>query len=480
MLQDTLNQANLANRKRRKRMLLILIGTLLAGIAIAVTGPYLYNIATEPATRSSATARPEALPPSPPQFQAQQALREQFIQQLQHYEATREPELAGANLNQWAREQSDAIATLKTDAIASFGQEKYTAGLQQLSQMDTMVQQVLAERDTMFAAEMQAASQALHDDHYTDGKLHIEKARMLKADNQAAQDLAQQLETLPALLTQLKAANIARTENNATKEYAALTKAVHIAPQRLQLKQRRGILAKQIREQQFGRLISQGLVRVKQHDFNAAQRSEQQARALYPDRPEVRSLHADIARTSAAMALQQARTHARQAMADDDWPAALLIYNTAAKQFPDDTSVRDGLQLASVVVAVQTAVAGYLKQPERLASPNIDRAAQDTLIQADIFAPNSPSLSRQKTALKTLLSQMHVNIPVFVKSDNQTYIQVRGIGKVGKTRGRTIQLKPGLYTFEGSRPGYKSKLVQLRLPIGRTSFQIEVVCDEHI
>jgi len=486
MLQDTLHQARLASSKRRQRMLLIVVAILLAGIAIAVINPGLFNIATEPATSSISKARLEALPPSPSQLQSQAAhqpqaaLREQFIQQLQRYEATREPELASANLKQWALEQSDTIASLKAAAIASFGQEKYTAGLQQLSQLNTLAQQVLVERDTTFAAEIEAASQALHDDHYTTGKLHIEKALLLKPDNQAAQDLAQQLEALPALLIQLKAARIAHIENNVAKEYAALDKAVQIAPQRHQLKQRRDMLAEQIKEQQFDKLIAQSLVRLKQHDLNAARHNEQLANALYPGRPEIQSLHAAISKASAAMAWQQMRTHAKQAMAEDDWPAALSIYSAAAKQFPDDPSIRDGLQLANRVVTVQRAMADYLKQPERLASPNIARSAEDTLKQAGVFAHNSPTLSRQKTALKTLLSQVHVNIPVFVKSDNQTYILVRGIGKVGKTPGRTIQLKPGLYTFEGTRSGYKSKLVQVRIPIGQTSFQVEVVCDEHI
>jgi len=75
---------------------------------------------------------------------------------------------------------------------------------------------------------------------------------------------------------------------------------------------------------------------------------------------------------------------------------------------------------------------------------------------------------------------VNVKIPVTVTSDNQTFILVRGVGKVGVTQQRTIQLKAGVYTFEGMREGYKSKLVELRIPIGSDSIGVRIVCDERI
>jgi hypothetical protein len=75
-----------------------------------------------------------------------------------------------------------------------------------------------------------------------------------------------------------------------------------------------------------------------------------------------------------------------------------------------------------------------------------------------------------------------VNTPILVTviSDNQTYVLVRSVGKVGVVFQKNIQLKPGNYTFEGTRKGFKSKLVQAFIPYDQDSFRVRVICDELI
>jgi hypothetical protein len=51
---------------------------------------------------------------------------------------------------------------------------------------------------------------------------------------------------------------------------------------------------------------------------------------------------------------------------------------------------------------------------------------------------------------------------------------------VGKTSERTIRLKPGEYTFEGARPGFRSKLVAVSIPLRSKTFIVEIMCDERI
>jgi hypothetical protein len=69
---------------------------------------------------------------------------------------------------------------------------------------------------------------------------------------------------------------------------------------------------------------------------------------------------------------------------------------------------------------------------------------------------------------------------VTVISDNQTFVSVRTVGKVGVVSQKVIQLNPGQYTFEGAREGFKSKLVQAFIPYDRDHFSVHVICDEPI
>jgi hypothetical protein len=65
-------------------------------------------------------------------------------------------------------------------------------------------------------------------------------------------------------------------------------------------------------------------------------------------------------------------------------------------------------------------------------------------------------------------------------SDNMTDVRVRGIGKLGVILHKTIQLKPGNYTFEGTRKGFKSKLLQVLIPYDQNNYSVSIICDESI
>ena len=67
-----------------------------------------------------------------------------------------------------------------------------------------------------------------------------------------------------------------------------------------------------------------------------------------------------------------------------------------------------------------------------------------------------------------------------MKSDGKTDITVRRIGIVGKTLEKVIKLRPGDYTFEGTRTGYKSKLINISVPVDGEGIEIRIICDEQI
>jgi tetratricopeptide (TPR) repeat protein len=407
-------------------------------------------------------------------------LREQFIKQLQTYEHEIEPEISAANLKAWNLEKDMALGSRTQEAIAAFGSGNYLQAVDGLTKLEALAKQLIAERDAIFSSEISIALRALNEDDYTTGKLHVTRALLVKPDDQEAGEIAQRLEQIPGLLAVMKRADVARIENNLHKEYEALVEAVEIASHREALKQRRDALAERIKEDQFSTLISRGLSSVERQDISAARQHYKKARALFPDGSELRVLNESIIKVSVALDLKQSLAQADQAIKQDRWIKAQTIYAEALKRHPEERGIRDGLQLSSQMVSLQQAISDYISRPERLASRNIFASAENTVVKADVFARNSKSLAAGSARLKALLASMSVKIPVLVMSDNKTYIVVRGVGKVGVTAGREIELKPGAYTFEGSRKGYRSKLVQIRLPVGEKSFQVEVICDERI
>ena len=79
-----------------------------------------------------------------------------------------------------------------------------------------------------------------------------------------------------------------------------------------------------------------------------------------------------------------------------------------------------------------------------------------------------------------LLKAYSTKVQVKVVSNGVTNISVRGVGKVGLTNEKTIDLKPGKYMFEGKRTGYRSKLIQVEVLPNAESIVVEILSDERI
>lgn len=489
MLEEKLRQASESSTTQRNRVLLFLLG-FLAICVVVIVMVSLFNTETEKVSsrqtlavnKNQPTVKQSTLAPSGLEQSTvdQSGLRTQFMQRMQAYESKLEPEIAGANLKIWNPEKDVELASQKQATISSFAMGDYADALEKVTQLDVLTRSILSQRQELFDAAMDRAKQGLGADDYTQARLHITKALQLKPGDLQAQAVEKKIEVLPELIRVLKQADVAKVENNPDKEYLYLAEAVNMAPDRVGLKQRRDLLAESIREKQFSLLISRALVSVENNEIAAARLNYKKAAALFPGRSELGILNQAIDKRAAELDLKQLVRQGKKAIAEDDWSRAKSLYLEGSKRHHKDKRVLDGLQLSNRMVSLQQSVASYINQAERLASRNIFAAAQNTVRQADIFASNSKSLTAQSAELKGLLAKMSVKLPVYVKSDNQTYILVRGVGKIGLTSGREIRLKPGLYTFEGSRSGYKSKLVELRLPVGVTSLKVEVICDERI
>ena len=184
--------------------------------------------------------------------------------------------------------------------------------------------------------------------------------------------------------------------------------------------------------------------------------------------------------TCALPILTLAVNQAQQAVRQDDWEQVKLNFTRAAKDAPEDQKVVEGLRRANHILSLQARLEQFLKAPYRLAHTAVLNEAQQTLVAANAASGDSFTIKRQATQLGELITQINRVIPVTIISDNQTYVLVRGVGKVGVVTKKIIQLKPGNYTFEGTRKGFKSKLLHLLIPYDQNQFSVRVICDESI
>ena len=218
---------------------------------------------------------------------------------------------------------------------------------------------------------------------------------------------------------------------------------------------------------------------VARRDLVAATRSLRRAREIHPAREEVALLHSDVRRLARQVALEKHLRAARAAAAADDWTRARRHFREAVAVDAAAEAV-DGEKLAARVVAAHDEIASYLARPRRLSSQNVAALAEAALRTTHDLHSASPSLARQADMLERLIADYATPVPVLVRSDKRTEILVRGVGRIGKTDERVVELKPGAYTFEGKRPGYRSKLIRIEVAPGQRPPEVTLICDERV
>ena len=473
MIEDKLEKARLHSARRRMQigiglaLTLFLCGLLLFGLSF-------YHFST-PDAIPVAVSEQEGLPDSD-----RDTIRGEFKELLQRYEGELEPRLLAANVELWNRDVFFAMAEQKQEAMVRFSSGEYLEARDSLQILTSGAEAVLEEAEQIFRMNLEQATSLLGEDLYDGAKLHIEKALMLRPQSPEALEVQQQIEKLPDLLPLVQGARVARAENDLQKEYDYLRQVLKIAPDREGVNARLAVLAERIRTEKFNKHISSGFAGIEKRQIKQARYHYQEAKKLDPKRAELPVLLQQVLALEKSLRLQRAIQQAEQAVRRDDWQQAKIHFSSAAKDAPENKTVAEGLRRADTVLGLLSRFSHYFQDPYRLAHGGVRKEAEQTLGQAETASGYSFAILRQAKQLRELIDKVNRPVPVTVISDNKTFVSVRRVGRVGTVSEKTIQLKPGRYTFEGARTGFTSKLVEAFIPYDQSDFRVRVICDEPI
>ncbi len=508
MLQNKLQEASReASRKRLHSMLAVGAVALVLGLGLVVATQY-YEIGelrrgqsdtppvaevpaspeppAPPAQRLSAAPLPEPDRPetvqapngSSPPFNA--ADRDAFKAALRRFEVETEPQIRAQNFADWRSEKQKDILFLKEAAVSAFATGDYGEAVAQLQKAQDLAQHELDAFEAAFEEAFGAARKSRETDDYETAQAHIDAALRLNPGSEEAQVLADDIAQLPKVLEWLRAAEIARAENNRKAELENLSEVLKRDPARPGIAERASLLAKEIKERAFAGHIQIGMAEVEAQQLEAAEGQLAAARKLYPKRAETGLLSARVDELKSNLETKRLLELAQQAIAADDWLKAQDLFEKAQQIQPRNQQVQDGLTRARDIISMGQQISNHLNAPERLSSDNVASGARHLLAKAGPLSNSSPSLDARVKALADLLASYAIKVPVRVISDAQTAVSVRGVGRVGAIREKVIELKPGAYTFEGKRNGYKSKLLRVQIPPGNKQVTVSIICDEPI
>ena len=406
--------------------------------------------------------------------------RQGYIDGLSHYENTLKPELDKVDLIKWDKARSEQLELLKNKALVAFTAGDYASATSAIKELNQLAKTTVTDSRQQFDQVLSNAQRSYETDHYEEAKFQIEQAMILNKSSVKAAELAAKIDRLPEILLQLEKINTARAEKNLNKELSLVKDLLKLAPERTAAVIRKQELISRIKQRNFNSYIAQSHQALEQGDAQTAKEKISLAKKIFPKHREVADLTQALQKFEKNQRFEIHQQKAQIAMRSDDWITAKKQLAQALKAQGNDTEIQKSLVLASSIVALNSEFEQYIKSPYRLSNKQLISRLKNKISQASVLTNHSPSLSNNTDALSRLIKDMNTKIAVQVTSDDQTTILVRGVGIVGKTLSKTIQLLPGKYTFEGKRKGFKSKLFDVLVPYDRTSFRVNIRCDELI
>jgi len=473
VLEKRLEEARLRNTKLRKQ---ITIGFL---ITIAVCSLILVSLSYFIFSTPKDVSVTVSIKMKPAEADIEK-VRNEFKEILQQYKNELEPRLQAANIKRWNQNAWFEINEQETKAMLNFSNGDYPNALSNIQSLKAKSLAILEESEQIFKENMEKSALFLAEDHYDGAKLHVEKALVVAPQSPEALALQQDINKLQHILPLLSEAKAARAEHDLQKEYNLLQQVLQFSSGRTEVTERLNLLGQLIKNKKFDAHISSGFAEIENKQIKKARRHYQEAKKVDPKRKELEVLLGQLLAQEKAVRIQQALEQAEQAIRQDNWQRAKANFAKVIKDMPGNETAIEGLKRANEILGLQSSLSQYINNPYRLTHSNVLSGAKKTLTQAQHASSYSFGIKRQTEQLRKLIATFNRLIPVTIMSDNRTYVLVRGIGKVGVISQKIIQLKPGNYTFEGTRNGFKSKLLQVLIPHDQNNYSVRIICDEPI
>ncbi|GBL03610.1 lipopolysaccharide assembly protein LapB [Glaciecola sp. KUL10] len=473
---DEVLQANADKRTLLfKRVLLFFAGILVIGVLVIL----IWQFSTSNNNQDSANVATPVAAENAPSKQALEAARTQFMQGMAMYEQTIAPLLSDERLIKFDRVSMQKAQALQNQALNSFASGGFIEGKASLEESIATVKQVEANWLDAVNTQLLDANRYFTEDQIDRARLSLNQALTLDPINQDALSLQTRIEAFLPVQDAIRAFNIAKTENNLSKQISALQQIVALDPNRSEYQAELNNLQEKQKDKQVATLVSRAYSSLESRDFVAANTHLSDLKRIEPSHSSIKEITSQLRAFNAQQEQTRVVNTVKNLFAEQQFSDVLTQGQIALATFPSNIELQRLVKQARDIQQVENALDGYIANPIRLQDTNIRVSAKETLKKAVSVITKSNDVAAKAKTLSDLLTQASALITVTVLSDNQTDIRVLGVGNVGKTVSKQIELSPGDYVFEGRREGFKSKQVKLNISTKQAT-SITVVCDERI
>lgn len=383
-------------------------------------------------------------------------------------------------LSRWKEETLHNLQQELQQAYDYYASNQYVIAAELLLKIQA---QAKAYQQAFNDALQQAHSSALaafNNANLTQANLYNRETLQIKPDFVPALQLQQRLGVAEVVSDLWSQVRIAELENNRAKEVILLEEILKKDPSDNTAQTRLKLLTKVQSQQEFANVFAEAVSAFEQQNYAVARLALRKAEQLNSNRPEIKALLQKLNQAEQENTIAVALEQINNAIAADDWSAVQDLTNKALNISPNHPDLQKNAQQALRMLDAELQLGSFLQRPERLTDTNIQQRAKSLLAEIEPLGHQSPKLMAQAKKLANLLDLKQRTVAVRIFSDEKTYIRILGVGNVGEVKEKIIQLQPGDYQFEGVCKGYRTEMINVKVPAVSEPVQVRLQCQVRI
>ncbi|MGZ0706728.1 hypothetical protein ACWPKO_00125 [Coraliomargarita sp. W4R53] len=374
----------------------------------------------------------------------------------------------------------EAVETYNT-ALRALNAGEYQPSVDDFEMASAILGDMEARAIQQTAGLLEAAQKSLEDYKLAAARTAYESVLDLDSANAAATEGLVMVTALEGISEEVKAIRALEASGDLEAALAELERLAAENPQNPFIRNQRASLEARILERDYQALIAASVAAEQAADFGAAITSLEAALQL-KSTAEQQARLVELKEKYKAARLEILLTDGYDALRAGRYEAARNFYKEAVAIAPDSKEARTGLEKASSLYLANIRYSQTIAAAGKYIKEGRYPLAAKLFNEAMASRPSNavPSQLTEEARIRATLKAQAEEVSVMIKSDKRTYVSIIGVLPPDRFKEEELKLFPDVYKVRGTRSGYQSVEIELKVDANKSNPTITVECTEKL
>lgn len=380
----------------------------------------------------------------------------------------------------FANTYREAVETYN-EALRSLNAGQYQKSVDDYEMTGAILGDLEARAIQQIGEILETAKAALEAYNLSAAKSAYEAVLEIDSGNKAATEGLVMVRALEGIAEEVKSIKAMEAAGKYEAALAQIDKLSANNPNNLFLRNQRAAIEARILERDYAAHLAEATKAEAEGRFADAIKALEAAIALKPTAEQQKRLVA-LKEQYKAVRLEQLLVTGFDALKAGRYEAARDLYKEAIALAPESKEARTGLEKASSLylanIRYTQNIANASKYIKEGRYPLAAKFFNDAMASRPSTVPPSQIAAEQK--LRSTIDEQSQEVSVTVESDKRTYVSIIGVLPPDRFKDTELNLFPDVYTVKGTRSGYKSVEIELKVDATKQNQTITVECTEKL